>query len=236
MDYAYARISTPRQNIERQIRNIQALYPKAVVVKDTYTGTKMDRPAWLQLMNKVKSGDRIIFDSVSRMSRDAAEGCETYEKLFAAGIELVYLKEPQINTKVYQEAIDRQINMQANTGDKATDEFIQSIMAALNKYAIDLARRQVELAFEQAEKEVKDLHQRTREGMETARLNHKQIGQTPGRKLTTRKSIEAKKIIQKHARDFGGGLTDKEVITLTGVNIKTFYKYKRELLIEECEV
>ena len=139
MDYSYARISTPRQNIERQIRNIKAQYPDAAVVKDTYTGTKMDRPAWSSLMDKVKAGDRIIFDSVSRMSRDAAEGCVTYEKLFASGVELVFLKEPQINTKVYQEAIDRQIDLQANTGDKATDEFIQSIMAALNKYAFDLA-------------------------------------------------------------------------------------------------
>lgn len=234
MDYSYARISTPRQNIERQIRNIKAQYPDAVVVKDTYTGTKMDRPAWSALMDRVKSGDRIIFDSVSRMSRDAAEGCVTYERLFASGVELIFLKEPQINTRVYQEAIDRQIDVQTNTGDKATDEFIQSILAALNKYAIDLAKRQIELAFEQAEKEVKDLHQRTREGMETARLNNKQIGQVPGRKLTTKKSIEVKKIIRKHAKDFGGGLKDKEVIALSGVNPKTYYKYKQELLNEGC--
>lgn len=229
MDYAYARISTPRQNIERQIRNMKAVYPGAVVVTDTYTGTKMDRPAWMTLMQRVRSGDRIIFDSVSRMSRDASEGCEMYEKLFAAGIELIFLKEPQINTEVYRESLERQINIQATTGDRATDEFLQSIMAALNKYAIDLAKRQIMIAFEQAEKEVIDLRQRTKEGMETARLNGRQIGQKPGRKLITKKSIEAKKIILKHAKEFGGGLTDREVKALTGVNMKTYYKYKQEL-------
>ena len=229
MDYAYARISTPRQNIERQIRNMKAVYPGAVVVTDTYTGTKMDRPAWMTLMQRVRSGDRIIFDSVSRMSRDASEGCEMYEKLFAAGIELIFLKEPQINTEIYRESLERQINIQATTGDRATDEFLQSIMAALNKYAIDLAKRQIMIAFEQAEKEVIDLRQRTKEGMETARLNGRQIGQKPGRKLITKKSIEAKKIILKHAKEFGGGLTDKEVKALTGVNMKTYYKYKQEL-------
>lgn len=40
------------------------------------------------------------------------------------------------------------------------------------------------LAFEQAEKEVQDLHQRTREGIETAGLNGKQIDRSKGQ--TTR--------------------------------------------------
>ena len=42
--YGYARISTAKQNIERQIRNITAGYPSAVIFQEKYTGTKMDRP------------------------------------------------------------------------------------------------------------------------------------------------------------------------------------------------
>ncbi len=34
-------------------------------------------------------GDTIIFDSVSRMSRDSEEGYNLYEELFDKGIELV---------------------------------------------------------------------------------------------------------------------------------------------------
>ena len=40
--YGYARISTNKQNIERQIRNIKAAFPEAVIVKEAYTGTKVD--------------------------------------------------------------------------------------------------------------------------------------------------------------------------------------------------
>lgn len=40
--------------------------------------------------------------------------------------------------------------------------------------------KQIRIAFEQAEKEVMDLRQRTREGIETAKLNGKQIGQALG--------------------------------------------------------
>ena len=42
-----------------------------------------------------------------------------------------------------------------------------------------LAKEQIRLAFEQAEKEVQDLHQRTAEGIETARLAGKQMVRSP---------------------------------------------------------
>lgn len=96
-----------------------------------------------------------------------------------------------------------------------------------------LAKEQIKLAFQQSEKEVEDLHQRTREGMETARLNGKQIGQKEGAKLTTKKSITAKELILKHSIDFNGTLADADVMTLAGVARNTYYKYKKELKEEQ---
>ncbi len=40
MEYGYTRISTSKQNIERQVRNIQSNYPSAIIVREIYTGTK----------------------------------------------------------------------------------------------------------------------------------------------------------------------------------------------------
>ena len=77
-----------------------------------------------------------------------------------------------------------------------------------------------------------DLHQRTREGILTARLNGKQIGQTPGRKLNIKKSAPCKEQIQKYSRDFDGTLTDADCIKLIGIARNTYYKYKRELRAE----
>ena len=74
-EFGYCRISTGRQNIERQERNIKAAYPNAVIVKEVYTGTKFQgRKELEKILDKVQAGDTIIFDSVSRMSRDAEEG------------------------------------------------------------------------------------------------------------------------------------------------------------------
>lgn len=222
-EYGYARISTQKQNIDRQVRNILALYPQAYIIKEIYTGTKFQgRKELDKLLNKVTAGDTIIFDSVSRMSRNAEEGFVMYEKLFNQGINLVFLKEPHINTDTYKKVLHGEI--------PTTGTNVDFILDGINKYLLALAKEQIRLAFNQAEKEVLDLHQRTAEGIETARLAGKQIGQKPGIKLTTKKSVVAKDIIQKHNKSFGGSLNDLETIRQAGISRKTFYKYKRELL------
>ena len=219
--YGYVRISTKKQSIERQIRNIKAPYPTAIIVEEIYTGTSIDRKEWNKLVKRVVTGDTIVFDSVSRMSRNAQEGFEIYEELYSRGVDLVFLKEPHINTETYKTALENNI--------KLTGTNVDFILEGINKYLFSLAKEQIRLAFEQAEKEVKDLQQRTREGIETARLNGKQIGMQPGTKLTTKKSIAAKEIIQKHSKDFSGTLSDAEVMKLAGISRNSYYKYKREL-------
>lgn len=224
--YGYCRISTRKQSIDRQIRNIQAVYPNAIIVKEVFTGTKFQgRKELDKVLAKVTIGDTIIFDSVSRMSRNADEGIALYMELYDKGVNLVFLKEPHINTETYKSALSNEIQL---TGGDVDD-----ILIGVNSYLKKLARKQIRLAFEQSEKEVEDLHQRTKEGMETARLNGKQIGNVKGVKLTTKKSIASKKIIEEHAIDFGGTLKDVDVIKLTGLSRNTYYKYKRELITEK---
>ena len=102
--YGYARISTAKQNIERQIRNITGAFPGATIFQEKYTGTKMDQPEWKKLYRKLQTGDTVVYDSVSRMSRNAEEGFALYKELYGRNISLVFLKEPHINTDVFREA------------------------------------------------------------------------------------------------------------------------------------
>ena len=221
MEYGYCRISTAKQSIDRQIRNIKGSYPDAHIIEEVFTRTSLNRKEWQKLYAKVKAGDTIIFDSVSRMSGNADEGFAAYEELYGRGINLVFLKEPHINTSTYQKALENNVQL--------TGGSVDYILDGVNKYLMALAKEQIRLAFEQSEKEVQDLHQRTREGIETARLNGKQIGRKQGAAITTKKSIAAKDIILKHSKDFNGTLTDEEVQTLAKLSRNTYYKYKREL-------
>lgn len=221
MVYGYCRVSTRTQIIQRQVDNIKSSYPDADIIEEAYTGRTEKRPKWSRLRSKLKKGDILIFDSVSRMSRNADTGFKLYKELYEMGVELIFLKEPYINTTIYKEAVGKRIEL--------TGESVDVILEGINKYFLILAEEQVKLAFEQAEKEVEDLRQRTREGMRVAKNRGKQIGAVEGKKLTTKKSIESKEVIKKHSKDFGGSLKDMEVMKLAGISRNSYYKYKREL-------
>ncbi len=222
MIYGYCRISTPKQSIERQVRNILKEYPEAHIVKEVYTGTRTEgRKEFEKLLHTVKPGDTIVFDSVSRMSRNAEEGFSDYKQLFHADVTLVFLKEPAINTDTYKEALTRQVPMTG--GD------VDLILEGVNKFLLKLAEIQIRIAFEQAEKEVQDLHRRTSEGLVTAKLQGKRVGTPKGTTFETKKAVAAKKKMLEVCRDFGGTLSDKDAMKVVGVASNTFYKYKREL-------
>lgn len=231
--YGYCRISTTKQKIDRQVDNIKKEYPDAVIIEEAYTGTTTDRPKFTCLLKKVESGDTIVFDEVSRMSRNASEGAALYEDLYRKGISLVFLKEPGINTEVYRETLNSKIQM---TG---TD--VDIILKAVDEYLITLAKKQIEIAFASAQAEVDHLHDRTSEGVKKAKeryeretvlgIEHEKNlpGRATGTKVETKKAAAVKEVILKHSEDFNGTLTDAEVIKLAGCSRNSYYKYKKEL-------
>lgn len=221
--YGYARISTAKQNMTRQIRNILALEPSAKIYQEIFTGTKTTgRNELNKLLKEVKSNDTIIFDSVSRMSRNADEGFELYKKLFEQGVNLVFINESYINTDTYKQAREKQVSKTGAKADKILDE--------VNDYLMELAAEQIKLSFEQSQRETDDLSERTKQVLETARLNGIQLGRQKGVKVRTKKSEECKKKIKQHCKAFGGTVTDKDLIVMLHINRNTYYKYKRELL------
>jgi len=234
--WGYCRISTSKQKIERQIENIKRAYPEAFIMQEVYTGTKSNRPQWKKLLSSIKENDTIIFDSVSRMSRNADEGFNTYMKLYNKGINLVFLKEATINTDSFKSVLgNEQLSFAISTNDKDTDNLVNGIMKEVAIYITRLAEKQIRLAFEQSEKEVEDLHQRTREGMREAKRRGKKVGRPEGKPIVTKKSIEMKALIVKYHKSFNGTLNDKDTMAMLkgqagGIARNTYYKYKGELM------
>lgn len=219
-----------KQRIERQIDNIKREYPGAVIITEEYTGTTTDRPKWNKLVEQIKKESvkgteiTLVFDEVSRMSRNAAEGFKDYKMLYDMGVNLVFLKERHIDTDNFRQAMQDTVPLMG--GD------IDILLKGVNEYLMKLAERQIEIAFQTAQAEVDYLHQRTSEGVRKAQAAGKQVGRAKGSTVETKKSIEAKKQIQKHSRDFNGTLSDVDCIKLIGIARNTYFKYKRELKAE----
>ena len=70
----------------------------------------------------------------------------------------------------------------------------------------------------------------TKKGLQRARERGVQLGQPKGAKLTTQKSLEAKKLIKELNYSFEGNLSNEETYKQIGISRNTFYKYKKELL------
>lgn len=226
--YGYTRVSTKKQSIERQVRNILGSYPNAIIIKEFYSGINItNRKELNKLIDTAKKenskGNKvtIVFDEVSRMSRNEIEGFSLYQELFNIGVNLVFLKEQHINTEIYNNALNTNISLTGTNAD--------IILKAVKEYLMELAKEQIKIAFRQSEKEVLYLHKRTSEGIKIAQLNGKQVGRIKGNKYVTKKEKICKEIIINKSNAFNGNNTDEELMKICNISRNTFYKYKNEI-------
>ena len=90
MIYGYARVSTSKQatkgnSLEDQIKLLKDAGAEQIVT-DGYTGTKMLRPNFTQLINSLISGDKLIVTKLDRFARTAIEGSKVVRELVDKGV------------------------------------------------------------------------------------------------------------------------------------------------------
>lgn len=229
--YQYIRVSTRKQNPQRQYKNMQSYCEEHGIkvcktFEDKFTGTTADRPQFNKLKvrvnNDIKAGHEvtIIFDSVSRMSRNADEGKKQYFEWFDMGVNLIFLHEAPINTDAYKASL-------REVGYTGTDADL--ILEGVNNFLRKLAHKQIELAFEQAEKEARDIKSRVIEGLEASDNKGGRPKVEGSGRIETEKARQAKEYIKKHNRRFEGNLTDTQTMMCAGISRPTFYRYLREI-------
>ena len=192
----YARVSTPTQKLSRQIDNLKKAYPDIVIIQETYSGKTQNRPKWQKLLRQCRAGNvsKLVFDEVSRFSRNAEEAIKEYKELYELGIELEFIKEPHINSEVYRQASQRQIDIDTSAMDADTAHLLNTVIEGLNDYLLAVAEKQIRLAFERAQAERELLSKRTSEGLKQAKLMGSKVGRQKGERLST-KIINQKKVI-----------------------------------------
>ena len=72
--YAYIRVSTKEQNIDRQLAALEPYnVPKKNIYCDYQSGKDFERPAYQKMLKRLKSGDLLILKSVDRLGRNYNE-------------------------------------------------------------------------------------------------------------------------------------------------------------------
>ena len=203
VELAYARVSTKKQNLERQEHSIMEAVPNLKAryfYKDKWTGKEFAREQYLELKAKVlelKEANpdtkiRLTIHELDRIGRDYKEIRQEVYWFRTQGVVLNFLDIP----------VDQFVGM-GITGDLLID-----LVIALKAYW--------------AEQELHIKEKRTKEGIERARAEGKQFG---------RKAIEIdeKKFRQQADRAIARYITHKEAMDNLGLKNYVYWKWIKQL-------
>jgi len=228
--YGYVRVSTIQQKTQRQIDNIKSFNPDAIIREEKQSGKNIEgRAVFCKLLDKeIKSGDTIIFDEVSRMSRNVDEGYNLYMELMERDITLVFLKERHIDTDEYKRRTQKHIARVSSSNEKM-DNLVNGILDLVEEFEKENLKDNIRLAFQQAEHERLFLVKRVTEGKSRS---EKPQGRPEGsHNVKTDKADHIKKVIREQSKDFDGNFSDAKIMReyLQSIARNTYYKYKKEL-------
>ena len=230
--YGYIRVSTKTQKTIRQYDNIKSFNSDAIIIEEKQSGKDIEnRAEFRKLLDKVKSGDTIIFDEVSRMSRNADEGYNLYMELMNKGVSLVFLKERHIDTDEYKRRAENHLERVSYSNEKM-DNLINGILDLVADFERENLKDNIRLAFQQAEHERLFLIRRVTEGK--SKSDTHQGRPERSHNIKTDKADHIKKVIREQSKDFEGKFSDAKIMReyLEGIARNTYYKYKKELATE----
>ncbi len=99
--YGYVRVSTRVQREDRQLAAMQAFgVPAERIIVEKQSGKDFARPAYLQLVQTMRSGDVLVIKSIDRLGRNYKEILEQWTGLTKErGIAIVVLDMPLLDTR-----------------------------------------------------------------------------------------------------------------------------------------
>ena len=151
--YAYIRVSTKEQNIDRQLVALKPYgIPEQNIYCDYQSGKDFDRPAYKKLLGKLKRGDLLIVKSIDRLGRNYNEILVQWQNITKdIGADILVLDMELLDTREKNGSL---------TGTLIADLVLQ-VMAY----------------FAQTERE--SIHQRQAEGIAAAKSKGKHLGRKP---------------------------------------------------------
>lgn len=101
MEYAYIRVSTKEQNIDRQLAALEPYHlPSKQIFCDYQSGKDFERPQYKRLIRKLKSGDLLIVKSIDRLGRNYDEILEQWKFITKKiGADILVLDMPLLDTR-----------------------------------------------------------------------------------------------------------------------------------------
>lgn len=98
--FGYARVSTKEQNLDRQIEVLRAYgIADRDIITDKQSGKDFNREGYATLKNSLlREGDILVLKELDRLGRDMEQIKDEWNQLIKAGVDIVVLDTPILNT------------------------------------------------------------------------------------------------------------------------------------------
>ena len=151
MKYAYARVSTDKQNVDRQVYELKEYVEETFIYIDKESGKDFNRHNYQKLKKALKKGDELYIKSIDRLGRNYDLITDEFRQLSKhIGVIIYILDMPFINT----------------FNDTILDD-------SLRTFIIDIVSQILSFV---AENERINIKNRQKEGIKIAKLNGKHLG------------------------------------------------------------
>lgn len=127
MKYGYARVSTKDQILDLQIDALQQAGCNKIF-QEVVSGSKVDRPEWVRLLDEITAGDTLVVWKLDRMGRSLHHLVTTVNDLVSKNIDIISLQDP-LNTTTAQGRLI--FNMFASLAEFEKDLIRERTMAGL---------------------------------------------------------------------------------------------------------
>ena len=102
MIFGYARVSTKEQNLERQMKELEAFGCDRIYT-EKQSGKDFNRPIYREMRGKMRFGDVLVVHDLSRFGRNKEEIRDEWKLLIDEEIDVVVLNMPILDTRKYKE-------------------------------------------------------------------------------------------------------------------------------------
>ncbi|MGL5902690.1 MAG: hypothetical protein ACRCZO_08370, partial [Cetobacterium sp.] len=207
MIFGYCKATTIYQNLSSQEKKILSVFPEAKIIKEKYNSKKNNLFNFNIIKKKINTGDSIVFESILKLGETTSDILENYKFFLKQNINLLFLKEPHLDSNLLFEKFDIE-----------------------NSYPYSLLEKQIDIVLKKYYDTKSLIKLNTKKKL--SEIDNKSLGRKKFVKVETKKSKDSKLVIKNLSKNFNGVFTDVEILKILKINRNTFYKYKKELLEE----
>ena len=216
MLYGYCSVSTYYQNIDTQKSLILSKYPDSEIYTEERSSSVFN-----SLLEELKEGDILIVTDIIKLytsdgftEKDVKTVFNSvyrnYESIFSKGADIIVINDPYLDSSFFRKVITKNHVDGRSTAEMTASDILEGFIYKAVESKMD--------------------KENLRRNRITDESKKKHFGNKKGTKYNTKKSQPCKDFIKKNLRDFGGSMTNQEIIEELRIGRNTFFKYKAELL------